>query len=64
MMKTLIEDARKVLETVGDGGFVRGLVVLQTKDGNFLTLTSGTVTKELDSAAEAACVALGKEPEE
>ena len=63
-MKSLIEDAAKIVANVDDGGFVRGLIVLQTEQGNFLTLVNGSGDPELERAAEAACVALGKTPEE
>lgn len=63
-MKSLIKDAAKIVESAEDGGFVRGLVVLQTEQGNFITLVNGAGSPELERAAEAACVALGKTPEE
>lgn len=62
-MKSLIDDAAKIVENAKEGGFTRGLVVLQTEQGNFLTLVNGSGSPELERAAEAACVALGKTPD-
>lgn len=53
---SLIGDAAAAV-AAAPNGFVRGVIVLETKDGNFLTLTRG---KGLAKAADAACDSMRK----
>ena len=63
-LRPLIGDVNRILAGCGDEDFTCGLLVFQTAKGNFLTIHRGENSEELEAACEAACVALGKEPEE
>lgn len=65
-METLLKDAEEVMRATRatratDGDFVRGLIVFETRRGNFLTITRGD---DMEAAANAACVAMGMEPDD
>jgi hypothetical protein len=57
-MKALIDDAAAAVEAAPNG-FVRGIVLLETRDGNFISITRG---EDLEKAVEAATIAMGGEP--
>jgi len=62
IIQSLSNDLQRILQ-VRSGAFVRGVVVLETEEGNFLTIYNGHGSEELEAAGEAAMVAMGKEPE-
>lgn len=52
-IKSLIEDAMKAVNCAPEG-FTRGIVILETKDGNFLCISRGdNLEPAIDAAIEA-----------